>query len=140
MRLVGRRLFCLSQFVGLLQLKKHVQKTDFMSWKDESDEIRKRRTLAKEQGGADVIARQHDKGRLTIRERITHLVDANSFCKMGEGAGHLDYDEAGELGGFSPANFVLGLATIDQRRVVIGGEDFTLWRVITRISRFKAVS
>ena len=58
-----------------------------MSWDADIDELKRRRALAKQQGGADAVARQHDKGRLTIRERIDGLLDAGSFNEVGEGAG-----------------------------------------------------
>ncbi|HEX7775276.1 MAG TPA: carboxyl transferase domain-containing protein, partial [Parvibaculum sp.] len=97
-----------------------------MSWDKEADEIRRRRDLAKEQGGEEAIRRQHDKGRLTIRERIARLADKGSFREIGEGAGVPHFDEAGNLTGFEPANYVLGFALVNGRRVAIGGEDFTL--------------
>ena len=34
-----------------------------MSWKPEVDEIEKRRVAAKEMGGPEAIARQHERGR-----------------------------------------------------------------------------
>ena len=50
-----------------------------MSWRAEVDEIERRKRLALELGGADAIERQHQSGRLTIRERIERLVDSGSF-------------------------------------------------------------
>ena len=50
-----------------------------MSWKKETVEIRKRRKLAKGQGGKEAIKLQHAKGRLTLRERIDLLLDEGSF-------------------------------------------------------------
>ena len=97
-----------------------------MTWEKDADEIAKRRQLARAQGGPEAIKRQHAKGRLTIRERIAHLADEGSFREMGEGAGLGEYDEEGNLTSFTPANFVLGLAKVNGRRVAIGGEDFTL--------------
>lgn len=97
-----------------------------MSWESETDEIRRRRALAKQQGGAEAVARQHEKGRLTVRERIAALADDGSFREMGEGAGVPEFDEAGNLTGFEPANYVLGFALVGGRRVAIGGEDFTM--------------
>lgn len=97
-----------------------------MSWEEEADEIRRRRAWALEQGGPEAIARQHSKGRLTIRERIDALVDDGSFEEVGRGAGEPVRDDKGELIGFSPANYVLGFAKLDGRRIVVGGEDFTL--------------
>ncbi|MEM8811030.1 MAG: carboxyl transferase domain-containing protein [Pseudomonadota bacterium] len=97
-----------------------------MTWKDEADQIHERRTLARAQGGADAVERQHAKGRLTIRERIDALVDPGSFDEVGKGAGDSERDANGNLIAFSPANFVLGFAEIGGRRCVVGGEDFTL--------------
>ncbi len=97
-----------------------------MSWEKEAGEIRRRRALAKEQGGAESVARQHDKGRLTVRERIETLIDDGSFRETGPAAGSAEYGEDGEIESFAPANFVLGFAEIGGRRCVVGGEDFTL--------------
>ena len=70
-----------------------------MNWKAETDEIARRRQLALEQGGADAIARQHGKGKLTIRERIEKLLDPGSFEEVGPTAGAAIHDENGELVG-----------------------------------------
>ncbi len=96
-----------------------------MSWKAEVDEIERRRTLARELGGAEAVSRQHERGRLTIRERIEGLVDPDSFREQGPLAGHAELDEQGRLRSFTAANYLLGLARIDGRPCVIGGEDFT---------------
>lgn len=97
-----------------------------MSWQKEVDEIRKREELAKEMGGEERIKRQHSNGRLTVRERISTLVDKNSFHEIGALAGKASYDENGNLQEFTPSNFVLGTANLDGRKVVIGGDDFTV--------------
>ena len=97
-----------------------------MTWQREIDEIHQRRKLAAKQGGDDAVALQHDKGRLTVRERIDTLIDENSFREMGQAAGGAELDDDGNLKSFSPANFVLGFAKIDGRQVIVGGEDFTL--------------
>ena len=97
-----------------------------MSWEKEVRELERRRTLAKRQGGEQGIAKQHAKGRLTVRERIDALLDADSFCEHGRATAVPDYDDDGELLGYVPANYVVGFGEIDSRRVVVGGEDFTL--------------
>jgi len=96
-----------------------------MSWKPEVEGIERRRELAAEHGGEEAVARQHESGRLTIRERIDALVDPGSFREQGPIAGHAELDEAGNLVGFTPANYVLGIARVDGRACVVGGEDFT---------------
>ena len=97
-----------------------------MSWQKEIDELKHRESLAKKMGGAERIKRQHDNKRLTVRERIEGLVDKNSFHEIGALAGKADYDAEGKLETFVPSNFVLGTANISGRRVVIGGDDFTV--------------
>ena len=97
-----------------------------MSWDPEVREIERRRHLAKQQGGSEGIAKQHANGRLTIRERIDALLDPDSFVEQGQATAVPDYDEADELTGYVPANYVVGFGAIDERRVVVGGEDFTL--------------
>ena len=97
-----------------------------MSWQDEVDELRRREKLAAGMGGEERIQRQHDNGRLTARERIDALVDANSFHEIGALAGKATYRDDGQLQDFIPSNFVLGTAKINNRRIVIGGDDFTV--------------
>ena len=97
-----------------------------MSWQDEIEEIRRREELAKIMGGEERIQRQHDNGRLTVRERIEALVDPGSFHEIGALAGRATYDAQSELEDFTPSNFVLGTADVDGRRIVIGGDDFTV--------------
>jgi acetyl-CoA carboxylase carboxyltransferase component len=97
-----------------------------MSWKPEIDELRRRTELAHQMGGADKVARQHEFGKLTVRERVDRVIDAGSFDEIGTVAGVGTYDEHGELQSFLPSNFVFGVATIDGRPVVVSGDDFTV--------------
>jgi acetyl-CoA carboxylase carboxyltransferase component len=96
-----------------------------VSWKPEVDGIEERRRQALAMGGADAVARQHEKGRLTVRERIERFADDGSFYEQGPIAGHGERDETGRLLRFIGANYVLGLARVDGRPCVVGGEDFT---------------
>src|SRR5579863_439350 len=97
-----------------------------MSWQPEIDELQRRTVLGQAMGGPDKIKRQHDAGKLTVRERIAGLADPGSFQEIGALAGKAEYDAAGNLVAFSPANFVFGYARLDGRRVVIAGDDFTV--------------
>ncbi len=96
-----------------------------MSWQPEVDEIKRRGELAKQMGGEANVARQHDNGRLTVRERIDRLLDPGTFHETGALAGKAIY-ENGEMVSFTPSNFVFGSGRIDGRRVVVGGDDFTV--------------
>jgi len=95
-----------------------------VSWKPEVEGIEERARRAGGLGGADAVARQHERGRLTIRERIAGLLDPESFAEQGPLAGASTTDAHGRVD-FTPANYVLGLGRVDGRPVVVGGEDFT---------------
>jgi acetyl-CoA carboxylase carboxyltransferase component len=97
-----------------------------MSWEAEVREIHKRRALARAQGGDEGITRQHNYGKLTIRERIEQILDPGSFREHGQMAGSAYLDEDGEVESFSPGNYLVGFGQIDGRQVAVGGEDFTL--------------
>ena len=96
-----------------------------MSWEKEVEEIRRRVELAKGMGGDENIKRQHDGGKLTVRERIERLLDAGTFHEYGALAGSPKY-EGEMLASIMPANFVGGTGRINGRRVVVGGDDFTV--------------
>lgn len=96
-----------------------------MVWEPEIGELERRRQLAYEMGGEDRVTRHHDNGRLTIRERLERLVDAGTFRERGVLAGRAQYED-GRLAGFSPSNYVMGIAKLAGRRVVVGGDDFTV--------------
>ena len=100
-------------------------KGNTMIWQPEVDELQRRRELAQKLGGAERVARQHERGKLTIRERIDAIVDPGSFDEIGGLAGRGAYEQ-GELVDFTPLAHVGGLATVDGRRVVVEGSDFTV--------------
>jgi acetyl-CoA carboxylase carboxyltransferase component len=97
-----------------------------VSWEADIEELRRRQALGRQMGGPDKIKRQHDAGRLTVRERIDALLDPGSFHEIGALAGRAQYGEEGEIASFQPANFVFGRGRIDSRPVVVGGDDFTV--------------
>jgi acetyl-CoA carboxylase carboxyltransferase component len=97
-----------------------------VTWQPELDELRRRRELAARMGGPEKIQRQHDAGRLTVRERLAALLDAGSFQEIGGLAGTAIYHDDGELASFTAANFVAGTGRIAGRKIVAGGDDFTI--------------
>jgi len=97
-----------------------------MSWEADIEELRRREALARQMGGPEKVKRQHDAGRLTVRERIEALLDPGSFREIGALAGRAQYDADGAIASFQPANFVFGRGQIDGRPVVVGGDDFTV--------------
>jgi acetyl-CoA carboxylase carboxyltransferase component len=94
-----------------------------MSWKPEIEEIERRRTRALEMGGADSVAKHHERGRMNVRERIAALVDRDSFSERGQIAGGSEADDGAD---FAPTGIVLGHARIADRPIVVCGDDFTI--------------
>src|SRR5262245_58225485 len=97
-----------------------------MNWKPELDELARRKAYALEMGGPDKVARQHNSGRLTVRERIDKLVDEGTFQETGTISGLGEYEATGDLKTVTPANCVFGRARVDGRSVVVVGDDFTV--------------
>lgn len=97
-----------------------------MDWTAELEELRRREAMARAMGGPDKVKRQHDGGRLTVRERVEALVDKGSFHEVGAIAGRAEYDAKGDLESFTPSNCVMGRALVDGRPVVVVGDDFTV--------------
>ena len=96
------------------------------NWEKAIEDIKYVRGLAKELGGPERVKRQHDGGRYTVRERIEKMVDPGSFMEAGPMVGAAEFDEDGNIRGFTPGAYVMGLAEIDGRPVAIGGDDFTI--------------
>ena len=53
-----------------------------MPWERELDELKRRREMATVMGGVASVARQHERGKLTVRERINALLDPGSFDEI----------------------------------------------------------
>ncbi|MGH7859837.1 MAG: acyl-CoA carboxylase subunit beta [Candidatus Binatia bacterium] len=96
-----------------------------MSWESELEELHHRRELALRMGGEERVARQHAEGKKTVRERIHLLLDPGSFHEIGTISGKARYED-GRVADFSPANFIFGTGTIEGRRIVVAGDDFTV--------------
>ena len=71
------------------------------------------------------VVRQRNRGKLTCRERIDLLLDPGTFREIGSLAGFADYDNAGRISGFTPANHVGGWGKIANRLAVVCADDFT---------------
>ncbi|WP_437777527.1 acyl-CoA carboxylase subunit beta [Sorangium sp. So ce1097] len=77
-------------------------------------------------GGKDQLARQHEAGRLSARERIDLLLDPGSFVEIDRFVVHRCAD-FGMDGVKSPGDGVVtGWGLIDGRKVVVFAQDFTV--------------
>ena len=88
------------------------------------NEIRSKAQLG---GGKDRIQKQHDKGKLTARERINLLLDKNSFVEMDMFVKHRCNDFDMEKQKFLTDGVVTGYGTIEGRKVMVFSQDFTVF-------------
>ena len=97
-----------------------------MGWQPEIDELEHRKRLALQMGGEENIARQHKRGKLTVRERIGIFADPGSFDEIGALTGTATYDSEQKLETFSPQSFVVGVCALNGRKVIVNAGDFTI--------------
>ncbi len=75
-------------------------------------------------GGEKAVERQHQKGRLTARERIAHLIDPDSeFFELGLFAAFEMYQE---WGGAPAAGVITGIGQVQGRHFMIVANDATV--------------
>src|SRR5438046_4610842 len=75
-------------------------------------------------GGKKAIERQHAKGRLTVRERLARLIDADTkLLELGLWAAWGMY---AEWGGAPSAGVVTGVGTVAGRRIMVIANDATV--------------
>ncbi|KAI9316820.1 carboxyl transferase [Dichotomocladium elegans] len=96
-------------------------------WKDILEEINRRKKKNRTPNPEDRgYVRQKTQGKLWVRERIDAFVDPESFIEIGAIAGRAKYNEDGSVKGYTPANFIAGKATVDQRPVIVAADDFSI--------------
>jgi acetyl-CoA carboxylase carboxyltransferase component len=90
-------------------------------------ELRKRRTSALQPGGRDAAQRQHDKGKLTARERLEILMDVGSFVETDPFAVHRSHDFGMDKRRPPGDGVITGFGTVDGRKVFVASQDFTVF-------------
>ncbi len=88
------------------------------------DLLRRQEEWLRQGGGPKSVARQHEKGRMTARDRIVKLLDAGEpFLEIGLWAAWNMY---AEWGGAPSAGVVTGVGTVENRRVMVIANDATV--------------
>ncbi|MCP4754035.1 MAG: propionyl-CoA carboxylase [Proteobacteria bacterium] len=77
-------------------------------------------------GGVKHIDRQHDRGKLTARERIEELIDTGSFAELGSCVGTTSMRMDGRVPEAPCDGAVSGTALVNGRRIMIHASDFTV--------------
>lgn len=103
-----------------------MKKTDGLSQNNPMDEFKRARLLSRQGGGEKRIKSQHEKGRMTARERIDTLLDKGSFQELGSLATHQVTDFGMAEKRFPGDGVVTGIGKIDGRRVAVYAQDFTV--------------
>ncbi|HOO84889.1 MAG TPA: carboxyl transferase domain-containing protein, partial [Prolixibacteraceae bacterium] len=85
------------------------------------------RNEARVGGGEDRIAKQHEQGKLTARERIDLLLDEGSFEELDMFVTHRCNNFGLEKTKYKGDGVVTGHGTIDGRVVYVFAQDFTVW-------------
>lgn len=104
------------------------------------EELRAQETEIQKGGGRSRIDKEHAKGKLTARERITLLLDEESeFFELGLWAGFEMYEEQG---GCPAGGVITGIGTVSGRKCMIVANDATVkagaWFPITAKKNLRA--
>ena len=91
------------------------------------EELLSKREQAKLGGGKRRIDAQHEKGKLTARERIESLLDEGSFEEFDMFVTHRCTDFGLEKETYLADGVVTGYGTIDGRLVYVFSQDFTVF-------------
>jgi propionyl-CoA carboxylase beta chain len=98
-----------------------------MSMREKLELLQQKRAESEQGGGADRIATQHQKGKMTARERLEVLLDPGSFVELDRFVTHraTDFGLADQkvLGD----GVVTGWGRIDARLVYVYSQDFTVF-------------
>src|SRR5256886_9839183 len=98
-----------------------------MSMREKLELLQKRRAEAELGGGAERIKAQHDKGKMTARERLDVLLDPGSFVELDRFVTHraTDFGLADER--YLGDGVVTGHGRIEGRLVYVFSHDFTVF-------------
>src|SRR5215208_3190449 len=98
-----------------------------MTMRDKLELLERRRAEAELGGGADRLAAQHKKGKLSARERLDVLLDEGSFVEFDRFVVHRSTDFGLEEQKYYGDGVVTGYGRIDGRLVYVFSQDFTIF-------------
>ncbi|MDA8396576.1 MAG: acyl-CoA carboxylase subunit beta [Actinomycetota bacterium] len=90
-------------------------------------DLRSRKEQALHAGSPRAVERQHQKGKMTARERIDYLLDEGSFQELDMLARHRAHGMGLEETRPYTDGVITGFGTVDGRRVCVFSQDFTVF-------------
>ena len=90
-------------------------------------ELRDKKAQSRQGGGHDRILKQHEKGRLTARERLDLLLDKGSFREVDAFIEHRTTDFGMDQNKIMGDSVITGWGTIEKRLVYVFSQDFTVF-------------
>lgn len=94
---------------------------------DKINELYDKRRQVELGGGDERIERQHDRGKMTARERIDYLLDDNSFVELNPFVQTRETHLQENISRPNGEGVVTGFGTINGRRVYLFAQDFTVY-------------
>lgn len=95
--------------------------------KEKINQLNEKLALSRLGGGQHRVDKQHQKGKLTARERVHLLLDANSFEEMGGLVEHRTVEFGMAEQNYPGDGVVTGYGTIEGRLVYVFAQDFTVF-------------
>jgi propionyl-CoA carboxylase beta chain len=95
--------------------------------KDNLKTLEDKKALAQLGGGLDKIQQQHDKGKLTARERIELLMDDGSFEEIGMFVTHRSTEFGLDKQIYLGDGVITGFGKVNGRDVCVFSQDFTVF-------------
>ncbi len=89
--------------------------------------LREQKAATLEAGGPDAIRKQHERGKLTARERLELLLDPGSFVEIDALARHRPGTYGLDAHRPYTDGVVTGWGTVDGRKVFVFSQDFTVF-------------
>src|ERR687886_2408200 len=98
-----------------------------MTMREKLDLLERRRAESEVGGGAERLAAQHEKGKLSARERLDLLLDERSFVELDRFVVHRSHDFGLDEQRVYGDGVVTGYGRIEGRLVFVFSQDFTVF-------------
>jgi len=98
-----------------------------MTMDERIDELREKRREAEQGGGEERIEKQHERGKMTARERIDYFLDDDTFNEFDQLRTHRSHNFGMEEKQVPGDGVVTGYGEVNGRKVFVFAHDFTVF-------------